>query len=51
VERVRDRCGRIKGKNQQLLVRMLNLREKLVSQMNMYRSRSQARELEMGQIS
>lgn len=47
---VRERCSKIKKRNQELLTRMLNLREKMVNQMYMYKSRSTAKELEISQI-
>ena len=50
VEYVRERCGKIRTKNLALMVRMMNLREKMVSQMYMYKSPSKPRALELSQM-
>jgi hypothetical protein len=50
VDYVKERCGKIKIRNQGLLMKLLNLRDKMVNQMYMYKSRSPARELEISHI-
>ena len=51
IDYVRDRCTKIQRKNAQLLIKMMNLREKMVSQMYMYKVQSKSRGLEMSQMS
>ena len=51
VEYIRDRCTKIQKRNTGILVKMMNLREKMVSQMYMYKVQSKSRGVELSQVS
>lgn len=51
VEYIRDRCTKLQKRNTSILVKMMNLREKMVSQMYMYKVQSKSRGVELSQVS
>ena len=50
LEYVKERCCKIRKRNNSLLVRLMNLREKMVSQMYMCKIPNKAKSLEASQL-